>query len=123
LLATSGSFYLAINNSFYQPLLGELKQSNLLIDKEIANQKVLTWLEQVANQRLHGTINQRPCERLIIEQPMLQLLAYPYQGMTVSATEKKSNNQSRHRCELAAISLQHELSIYDDLSFDSLGVH
>lgn len=110
--------------SFYQPLVGEFKQSNLILDKEIANQKVLLWLEHTANQRIHGTTNHRPCELLLIEQSKFQPIPYPYQGHHINTQEQEVPTPLlRYPAELASISLQHELSIYDALLIDAQGVH
>lgn len=51
----------------------KLRQAGLTIDVETANQHVLRWLAEVANQRMHQTIQARPIDRLSDE----ALLALP----------------------------------------------
>jgi len=60
--------------SFYYPLLSRLKQAGLNLDVATANIEVRKWLDEVANCRIHGETNERPCDRLEIErQAMLPL--------------------------------------------------
>lgn len=53
--------------SFYYPLLSRLKQAGLSLDVATANIEVRKWLDEVANCRIHGETNERPCDRLEIE--------------------------------------------------------
>lgn len=53
--------------SFYYPLLSRLKQAGLTLDAATANIEVRKWLDEVANCRIHGETNERPCDRLAIE--------------------------------------------------------
>jgi len=53
--------------SFYYPLLSRLKQAGLNLDVATANIEVRKWLDEVANCRIHGETNERPCDRLEIE--------------------------------------------------------
>ncbi len=53
--------------SFYYPLVSRLKQAGLTLDVATANIEVRTWLDEVANCRIHGETNERPCDRLEIE--------------------------------------------------------
>jgi transposase len=53
--------------SFYYPLLSRLKQAGLTLDVATANIEVRKWLDEVANCRVHGETNERPCDRLKIE--------------------------------------------------------
>jgi transposase len=57
--------------SFYYPLLSRLKQAGLGLDAATANIEVRKWLDEVANCRIHGETNERPCDRLIIERQAL----------------------------------------------------
>lgn len=60
--------------SFYYPLVSKLKQAGLTLDVATANIEVRKWLDEVANCRVHGETNERPCDRLEIErQAMLPL--------------------------------------------------
>lgn len=57
--------------SFYYPLLSRLKQAGLSLDVATANIEVRKWLNEVANCRIHGETNVRPCDRLEIERQAL----------------------------------------------------
>lgn len=57
--------------SFYHPLVSRLKQAGLTLDSMTANLEVRTWLEEVANCRIHGETNERPCDRLKLERQAL----------------------------------------------------
>lgn len=60
--------------SFYYPLVSRLKQAGLTLDVATANIEVRKWLDEVANCRIHGETNERPCDRQEIErQAMLPL--------------------------------------------------
>jgi transposase len=61
--------YLRYN--FYYPLLSRLKQAGLVLDAATANIEVRRWLDEVANCRIHGETNERPCDRLVIEREVL----------------------------------------------------
>lgn len=57
--------------SFHYPLVSRLKQAGLTLDVVTANMEVQRWLDEVANCRIHGETNERPCDRLEIERPAL----------------------------------------------------
>jgi transposase len=57
--------------SFYYPLLSRLKQAGLTLDAATANIEVRKWLDDVANCRIHGETNERPCDRLEVERQAL----------------------------------------------------
>lgn len=98
--------------SFYYPLVGELKASGLLVDEATANYKVLSWLNEVANQRCHGTTGDIPFIRLQDEQSHLQSLPVSYVNDSLQASEpshyvdKYADNEPP---------LQHPLWVYDAL--------
>jgi transposase len=56
-----------LKNSFIVPLMAELKAQGLELDSELANAKVGPWLQLVAHQRIHGTTNEKPAQRLAEE--------------------------------------------------------
>ena len=60
--------------SFYNPLVGLLRQSDLVLDVHTANVEVINWLRDVANVRKHDTTKQKPSVLLEEELPDLQLL-------------------------------------------------
>lgn len=67
-----------LRHSFYVPLMAQLKQAGLILDVVTANGEVRRWLREVANQRVHGTTQARPAERL--QEERLQSLPSPWRG-------------------------------------------
>ncbi len=67
-----------LRRSFYVPLVAQLKQAGLTLDTVTANSEVRRWLAEVANQRIHGTTQERPAQRL--HQEDLQGLPAPWRG-------------------------------------------
>jgi len=57
--------------SFHYPLVSRLKQVGLTLDVATANIEVRSWLDEVANCRVHGETNERPCDRMVIERKAL----------------------------------------------------
>lgn len=102
-----------LRRSFYNPLASKLAQDRLLLDADTANAKVLTWLRDVANARVHGTTQKIPREQLRLEQDHLQPIAPSYAGQTVKPLPAltKPPQWSSFNGER----LQHDLSVYDSL--------
>ena len=67
-----------LRRSFYVPLVAQLKQAGLSLDAVTANIEVRRWLKNIANQRIHGTTQMRPVQRLPEE--CLQALPRPWRG-------------------------------------------
>lgn len=100
--------------SFYYPLQGELKAQGIPLDKEIANLKVMQWLNEVANQRVHGTTQNIPFARFGKEQDYLQIFPGRYSGIgPAQATHLTSSNDAKET--LPTHILQHNLSTYEQL--------
>lgn len=93
--------------SFFIPLIATLRAANLDLDCDTANAEVLKWLNEVANQRQHQTINDRPINRMETEQEALLPLP-PYYNNTVIALQEAA---PIHIPTLEVT--QHDLSIYD----------
>lgn len=92
--------------SFYLPLMTHLQQQHSVIDCDTANREVKKWLYKVANQRLHQTNLERPCDRWQhIEQPLLLPLP-SYSPLLTPA-------QPLERLPLDSQPLHHPLAIYD----------
>lgn len=91
--------------SFWIPLKARFNASGLRVDRETANIEVTRWLREVANRRVHGELNERPCDRLQSEREHLQ----PYQGTVVNL------NALSRAVPIPIESLQHPLSSYDAL--------
>ena len=77
--------YLKAN--FYRPLLIKLKDANLVVTHTLLNSRINSWLI-MANNRIHGTTNQKPSELLKIE--VAHLLRYA-QPTVVPDVPKKQN--------------------------------
>jgi len=96
-----------LKRSFWVPFVASMRQAGLKPDKHAANAAVARWLREVANVRVHATINEIPAERLVIERAALQALPAPYgvrsvRSLTVPARKK-------------VVGYQHPLSVYEDL--------
>lgn len=102
--------------SFYYPLLGQLKNSGLVLDVGTANQKVWSWLNQTANKRMHGTTGKAPFELLQDERPYLQKIAQPYSGRVVDIAVTTKNTHHNNRVSDNFETLQHDLSVYEALT-------
>ena len=60
------------------PLVAQLKQAGLSLDAVTANIEVRRWLKDIANERIHGTTQIRPAQRLPEE--CLQPIPSPWRG-------------------------------------------
>jgi len=107
--------------SFYYPLLGELKTSGEKLDVAVAYQRVLSWLNEVANQRIHGTTNEKPFILLQVEQPYLQAIGGKYVGVVSQPAYAQINTEITAddiyvmHIDKTTETIQHHLSIYDTL--------
>ncbi|ARR50977.1 IS21 family transposase [Photobacterium damselae subsp. damselae] len=102
-----------LKNSFILPLVTQLRVQNLELDSDIANAKVGPWLERIAHQRIHGTTQEKPADRLVQEveylQPLPVMIQQPLaQGATLSMAVVPPSN---------VINLQHPMSVYESLQF------
>ena len=115
-----------LRRSFYVPLVAQLKQAGLTLDVVTANIQVQRWLKEIANERVHGTTQIRPVERLAEE--CLQAIPAPWCGDIASARPQKSLAESdvgpinsvMRPFEVAepltqASPLQHPLAVYEAL--------
>jgi transposase len=103
-----------LRRSFYNPLASKLAQDRLLLDVATANAKVMAWLRDVANARLHGTTQKIPREQLLIEQKALQALPPPYSGQRLKPILPPLTRPPQWD-HFSTASLQHDLSVYDRL--------
>lgn len=53
-----------LRRSFYVPLASRLDQGGLKLDVVTANIEVSRWLDEIANERIHGTTEIKPSVRL-----------------------------------------------------------
>lgn len=93
-----------LKGSFLVPLAASLKACGLELTADVANLKVRRWLDEVANQRVHGTTGAVPAVRLSQEQAVM-LPAPALQARPPLAT----------KVAVPVESLQHPLAVYDEL--------
>lgn len=95
-----------LKRSFVTPLAATLKQAGLMLDVSAANAHIGPWLQEVANQRRHGTTDEIPAIRLQQELPLfLPLPHIEHDGLRVPVSERPVPLES----------LQHPLSVYQEL--------
>lgn len=97
--------------SFYIPLVAQLKQADLIADKETLNIEVHKWLRDVAHERTHGTTGQTPASRLLLERQYLQALPAPLWVQPGCAKETPSRAITHYDIE----PLQRPPAVYDSL--------
>lgn len=110
------------------PLASRLGQDGLQLDVVTANAEVARWLREVANDRVHGTTQEKPAARMTLEAPHLQALAAPWrgdiaaarpQGEATEATEPEQASAPRPAIVAERIAeaapAQHPLAVYEQL--------
>jgi len=95
-----------LKGSFLVPLAATLKSSGLKLDAVAANVHIGRWLGEVANARVHATTQERPDRRLVLERAAL--LPLPT-GIAMAMPAPRSSRP------MPIESLQHPLSVYDEL--------
>lgn len=93
-----------LKGSFVLPLASSLEASGLKLDVDVANRHVRRWLDEVANVRIHGTTGVSPWSLLPDEQAVM-----------LPAPALKTPPRLPYRVVMPTESLQHPLSVYDDL--------
>lgn len=93
-----------LKSSFVVPLAATLEAAGLILDVETANLKVRQWLDEVANARVHATTKAVPARRLAEERAVM-----------LAAPALKATRAVRQRVAMPLESLQHPLSVYDEL--------
>jgi transposase len=101
-------FHRYLRESFFAPLQ---TASDELIDVNLANREVRLWLDEVANQRVHATLKEKPIDRLATERKALQRLPVAYAGQRF-----RVRNEIGCALPIPVESLQHPLNIYDALA-------
>ena len=111
-----------LRRSFYVPLASRLRQSGLQLDVVTANAEVARWLRTVANERVHGTTQEKPAARMAAEAPYLQALATPWRGDIAAARPQELAQKAppprpaivvERIGEVAPV--QHPLAVYEQL--------
>jgi transposase len=93
-----------LKGSFVVPLASSLEASGLWLDVDVANRHVRRWLDEVANVRIHGTTGVAPMTLLPDERAVM----LPAPALKVPAMISQ-------RVAMPVESLQHPLSVYDEL--------
>ena len=121
-----------LRRSFYVPLSSRLRQAGLQLDVVTANIEVSRWLQEVANQRVHGTTQVPPSDRLRQERAALQAIAAPWRGDIAAARPTQATamqatdapgdaptNLARPAAVAEhiaqAVPMQHPLAVYEQL--------
>ena len=113
-----------LRRSFYVPLVARLKQFGLTLEVVTANAEVRRWLKEVAHERIHGTTQVKPAERLQEERPQLQALPAPWRGEIAGARPGPTPSSVERSVERppavierlqAATPAQHPLAVYEQL--------
>jgi len=109
-----------LRRSFYVPLVAQLKQAGLTLDAVTANTEVRRWLREVANQRIHGTTQARPIQRL--KEERLQSLPRPWRGDIPAARPERAVAAGLMQRPVVVIEriaqvspAQHPLAVYERL--------
>jgi transposase len=93
-----------LKGSFVVPLAATLEAGGLKLDCEVANVHVRRWLDEVANARVHATTKDVPATRLAEERAVM-----------LPAPALKAAPMVAQRVAMPIESLQHPLSVYDQL--------
>lgn len=104
-----------VRDNFFNPLATKFSSVGLVLDCEAANQSVIHWLDQIANQRIHNTTGKKPADQLKIEQPFLQTI---HSQAIVALPAKKTSYKPVVDKHYATNPLHHDLSIYDQIGGD-----
>lgn len=109
-----------LRRSFYVPLVAQLKQAGLTLDAVTANTQVRRWLKDIANERIHGTTQARPAERL--KEERLQKIVTPWRGDIPAARPQREVAAAPMQRPVVVIEriaqvspAQHPLAVYERL--------
>ncbi len=109
-----------LRRSFYVPLVAQLKQAGLMLDGVTANIQVRIWLKDIANERIHGTTQTRPSQRLPEE--CLQPIPSPWRGNIRAARPQRDEAVTLVDRPVVVVEriaqvspMQHPLAIYEQL--------
>lgn len=96
-----------LKGSFLVPLAATMKAAGLALTAEVANLHVRRWLDEVANQRVHGTTRCVPASRLPAERAAM----LPAPALKMTPLPTPLTRPAPPPIE----SLQHPLAVYDEL--------
>lgn len=99
-------FHRYLRQSFFNPL--QTLQDDP-VDVATANREVIVWLRNVAVQRVHATLKEKPVDRFAVEKESLRSLPLPYGG------HRRLSNVGV-TVPTPTESLQHPLKVYEELA-------
>lgn len=98
-----------LKGSFITPLATTMRQNGLLLTADVANAHIGPWLHNIAHQRIHGTTGQKP-------QILLNEERHSFGALPDIQVLPRTTHRSLHIARpLPVESLQHSLSVYDQL--------
>jgi len=100
-----------LRHSFYTPFVAGRQDLNL----DELNIGVMSWLNDVANMRVHATTKSIPKERWVIEKTHLLNIPNSYCDNYGVTNKNPITQQNNNIMDQNTHSLQHSLSIYDSL--------
>jgi len=98
-----------LKGSFITPLATTMRQNGLLLTADVANAHIGSWLHNIAHQRIHGTTGKKP--QILLDEERHSFGALPY-IQVLPRTTHRSLHIAR---PMPVESLQHSLSVYDQL--------
>lgn len=104
-----------LKHSFHYPFVAQLKHSGIKLDVSTANYKVLQWLSETANCRVHATTKEIPIERFRKEKSYLQALPRKYVGHVAKMDLEEPKAIEVNSYAIDEILIQHDLSVYEQL--------
>jgi transposase len=100
-----------IRHSFYNPFIAGKNFVNL----DTLNIAAMSWLNDVANQRIHATTNEIPYKRWVLEKPYLLNIPNNYSTNYGLINKALENQNHKYIMEQNTHSLQHNLSLYESI--------
>jgi len=95
-----------LKESFITPLNASFRAQGLILDVSSANAAIGAWLTTVANERIHGTTEEKP--NLLLDKER-----HDFIGLPVNAIATLPAQSSESSYPLPYNSIQHPVSIYD----------
>jgi transposase len=103
-------FNLYLKRNFYIPLKASLKGSSIIIDANLLNSKIFSWLE-TANARIHDTTKKKPIDMFKEEKSLLQPF---YSSVKEIKTKNKQSNKTLNiNLEKLNIDIKYHTTISD----------
>lgn len=106
-----------LKRSFVTPLAAPLKQAGLMLGVTAANAHIGPWLQEVANQRRHGTTDEIPAIRLQQELPLFLPLPHATHDVSVPLSDRPVPTAGSQWSALAQRAANDEASFADYLEW------